>query len=188
MIKKDDIRLVLESVKGDFPDATEKDVVFVALCDVFQDKQFAYYMAYKKYNVQAASFYREDKMVKLIAALEPFGLGVVDKKKLTKEENKQELINLIDRTERLMDTGDIEEKDGLKIIGDLRVKLNDKFEMEESQKQKRIIIVPSKHDLICQSTGRECTYFPTKAACMKKYNLIEKTEDYDNEQDETADN
>ena len=27
--------------------------------------------------------------------------------------------------------------------------LNDKFEMEESQKQKRIIVVPSKHDIVC---------------------------------------
>ena len=64
-------------------------------------------------------------------------------------------------------------KDAIKIEADIRVKLNDKFNIEEEEGQKRIIVVPQKHDIICKFTNRECSAMPSKEACMKYYNLID---------------
>ena len=60
-----------------------------------------------------------------------------------------------------------------KVVLDARVKLNDKFNIEEEEGQKRIIVVPQKHDIICKWTSRECSAMPSKEACMKYYNLID---------------
>ena len=109
----------------------------------------------------------------MLVALEPFGVGVVNVTAITKEQNKNDLIKLLERVQMLGESKAIDIKDALKMEGDLRVKLNDKFEMEETQKQKRIIIVPSKHDIVCPHTNRECNFWPSKAACMKHYQLKE---------------
>ena len=60
-----------------------------------------------------------------------------------------------------------------KVVLDARVKLNDKFNIEEAEGQKRIIIVPQKHDIICKWTQRGCSSMPSKEACMKYYKLID---------------
>lgn len=92
---------------------------------------------------------------------------------ISKEENRSELIKMISVIERDMDEGAIERKDGLRLIADIRVKLNDKFEIEETDSQRRLIVVPQKRNLICAHTQRECTFWPTKEACMQHYKLRE---------------
>ena len=67
---------------------------------------------------------------------------------VTSEQNKTELIKLLQRIQTLADKKEISKRDAVKMEADIRVKLNDKFEMEESQKQKRIIVVPQKHDCV----------------------------------------
>ena len=119
------------------------------------------------------ALYETPRFKKMLAALEPFGVGVVNVTAITKEQNKNDLIKLLERVQMLGESKAIDIKDALKMEGDLRVKLNDKFEMEETQKQKRIIIVPSKHDIVCPHTNRECNFWPSKAACMKHYQLKE---------------
>ena len=108
---------------------------------------------------------------KLLGVLEPFGIGSVNEELITREQNKTELIRLLKEIKTLAESKKIDAKDAVKMEADIRVKLNDKFEMEESLSQKRIIIVPQKHDIICPHTNRECTSMPTKEACMKYYGL-----------------
>lgn len=151
---------------------TAEDVAFAALCDTFEDKNFAYRIAYGKKG-DGYALYETPRFKKMLAALEPFGVGVVNVTAITKEQNKNDLIKLLERVQMLGESKAIDIKDALKMEGDLRVKLNDKFEMEETQKQKRIIIVPSKHDIVCPHTNRECNFWPSKAACMKHYQLKE---------------
>lgn len=151
---------------------TAEDVAFAALCDTFEDKNFAYRIAYGKKG-DGGALYETPRFKKMLVALEPFGVGVVNVTAITKEQNKNDLIKLLERVQMLGESKAIDIKDALKMEGDLRVKLNDKFEMEETQKQKRIIIVPSKHDIVCPHTNRECNFWPSKAACMKHYQLKE---------------
>jgi hypothetical protein len=70
-----------------------------------------------------------------------------------------------------MESGDIEKKDGLKILTDISTKLNDKFGAKEEMKD-QMVVVECKFNSVC-SCGREI-YIPTKEDLMKKYNLVEK--------------
>lgn len=91
---------------------------------------------------------------------------------ITFNENKREMEMLLEKTQRALDDGLIEPKDGLKILADIRVKLNDKFKVQEQTKD-RMIIVEKKFDFVCPYTRHEC-YQLDKEDAMKKWDLIEK--------------
>lgn len=150
---------------------TENDISFAILCDTIADKELAYKLAYGKDNGNAKEFYTSKQLTAILNALSPYGVGVVNEDSITKEQNKAELIQLLDKIKDLADNKKIPLKDAVKMEADIRVKLNDKFEMDLSNKQKRIIVVPQKHDIVCPKTNRECNYWPSKSACMKHYNL-----------------
>lgn len=174
MIKKEDIKVILKSTRQEWATVSEKDIAFVVLCDTFADKSVAYKMAYGRVATDAEAHYCTTRMLKLRDVLEPFGIGSVNEELITREQNKTELIRLLKEIKALAESKKIDAKDAVKMEADIRVKLNDKFEMEASQTQKRIIVVPQKHDIICPHTNRECTYMPTKEACMKYYGLKDK--------------
>ena len=88
------------------------------------------------------------------------------------EENRKEMEMLLAKTQKALDEGIIEPKDALKIMADIRVKLNDKFKVEAKQ-QERTIIVEKKYNHICEKYHCEC-YLPTKEDLIEMYNLVEK--------------
>jgi len=94
-------------------------------------------------------------------------------KDVTREQNKNELLSLIKKAQKAAEDGLLDIKDALTMEKDIRVKLQDKFDMEQSEDERRILIVPQKHDIVCPHTHFECTYMPTKEACMKYYDLKE---------------
>ena len=67
-------------------------------------------------------------------------------------------------------------KEKSSLISAIRFRLQDKFELERSDKERRIIVVPAKHHHVCKYTHRECSNMPPKEVCMKYYNLVEKEE------------
>jgi hypothetical protein len=95
-----------------------------------------------------------------------------DTGEITFEENKKEMERLLAKTQKAMEDGLVDPKDALKIMADIRVKLNDKFKVE-SKNQYRQIIVEKKFDFVCPHTRHEC-YQLDKDFAMKKWNLIEK--------------
>ena len=97
--------------------------------------------------------------------------GTISVDDITFEENKQGLIKLLNQITKAKADGIMDTKDAFKLETDIRVKLNDKFDTAESTENKHIIVVPSKHDIICPHTNYECTFMPTKEACMKYYNI-----------------
>lgn len=168
MLSNDDINLILASLKGEVSGVTEKDIVFAILYNALTDKDKAYKYAYRTKG-EGDKKYKDVLFRPLLTSLEPFGIGSFSEKVVTKEENKSELFKLLYSIDRMLDEGKIEPKDAIKMKADIRVKLNDKFNMEESLKQKRIIVVPQKHDCVCPHTNRECSYWPSKEACRKHY-------------------
>jgi len=90
---------------------------------------------------------------------------------ITFEENKAYMLKLKKETEEAITNGEIEKKDGLKILADLSVKLNDKFAVSEKQDEQRIIVYP-KFSTICETTRREC-WLQTKEFAMQHWGLIE---------------
>lgn len=104
----------------------------------------------------------------------PMSLQKDDKETYTKEENKAALLAQIEEIEDAYIQGQITFKDKSAQISAIRFRLQDKFELEKSDKERRIIVVPAKHLFICKHTNRECSNMPPKEVCMKYYNLIEK--------------
>lgn len=98
------------------------------------------------------------------------------KKDYTKEDNKAALLAQIDEIEKAFNDGNISFKDKSAQISAIRFRLQDKFELEKSEKEQRIIVVPAKHLFICPRTNRECSNMPPKEVCMKYYDLVERKE------------
>ena len=94
----------------------------------------------------------------------------------TKEDNKAALLAQIDEIEEAFNRGDISFKDKSAQITAIRFRLQDKFELERSDIERNIIVVPAKHFYICPYTNRECSNMPEKEVCMKYYELVERKE------------
>ena len=96
---------------------------------------------------------------------------------ITKEENQSGLVRLLRMVEQARLEGTLDLDKSIQLEKDIRVKLNAQFDMEQSEKEKRIIVVPRKHLYICPHTNRECSNMPPKEVCMKYYDLVERNED-----------
>lgn len=96
------------------------------------------------------------------------------KNNYTKEDNKAALLAQIDEIEQAFNNGEISFKDKSAQISAIRFRLQDKFELEKSDKQQNILVVPAKHMFVCPYTNRECSNMPTKETCMRYYNLVDK--------------
>lgn len=166
MISYNDIKDIINSLKTEGIEARVRDVAYLVMCDAFVDKGLASKVAYQEDEKPS------NKVLSTLAEkLKPFGIGAVTT--ISKDENREELLKLLQRVQDAEREGTIDPKDAIKIEADIRVKLNDKFNIEEEEGQKRIIVVPQKHDIICKWTSRECSAMPSKEACMKYYNLID---------------
>lgn len=166
MISYNDIKDIINSLKTEGIEARVRDVAYLVMCDSFVDKGLAAKVAYQEEDKPSS------KVLSMLAEkLKPFGIGAVTT--ISKDENREELLKLLQRVQDAEREGTIDPKDAIKIEADIRVKLNDKFNIEEEEGQRRIIVVPQKHDIICKWTSRECSAMPSKEACMKYYNLID---------------
>lgn len=162
MITRENIESIIETLKTEGLKVTFSDVAYLALCDVFAEKTLAKEIIYGDSKMTSA------KVLDMLAPqLKPFGIGAAEN--ISKDENREALIKLL----KEIDESDMEAKDAIKLKADIRLKLQTKFEIEEGEKQKRIIVVPQKHDTVCKYTHRECSAMPSKEACMKYYNLVD---------------
>ena len=87
------------------------------------------------------------------------------------EENRDALVQYLTEIQRLMNEKKIDPKDGMKMLTDIRLKLNDKFNIKEAQVEQRIIVQP-KFNHICETTRKEC-WLQTKEFAMQHWHLIE---------------
>ena len=93
---------------------------------------------------------------------------------ITFEENKAYMIELKRRTEQAMQDGDIDTKDGLTILKDLSVKLNDKFNVADKTIN-QVVVVNQKYSSVCEYCHHEIAPYPiSKEEAMRMYGLVEK--------------
>ena len=179
MITNANIEEIIKKVKDELnQQVTLRDVMFILNQGIFEDRKTAYKASFGEVTSDddLDVYIYSERIQKLIDLLKPFmgsdsDDGVVSEDDITFEENKQGLIKLLKKTEEAVEKKLMDTKDALKLQTDIRVKLNDKFDTSESNDNKHIIVVPSKHDMICPHTNYECTFMPTKEACMKYYNI-----------------
>lgn len=178
MITKKRIKDTIAAAEKKGYEIKVRDIAFVVLCDNIEDKSLAYRVAYGEETEDADRFFDRPE-IRFVNDYVKYASQDTDSKKLSAErmsfeENKRAMVQLIKDIEKAMEDGEMEKKDGFARIADIRVKLNDKFNVGENH-QDRFIIVEPKFNFQCPHTGREC-YVATKEDLMKKYGLVEKTE------------
>lgn len=189
------MNISIEDIKKIIEDASKKgfkigvrDIAFVVLLDAFENEDIAYKCLFGSesgFMQEYASVYARTGAVEYIKDyidILSTNNGSRSKKQdvddITFDENKAYMIKLKKDTEEAMANGEIEKKDALKILADISVKLNDKFNVKDANEDRQVVIVQNKFNAICEC-GREI-YVPTKEELMKKYNLVEKDIDVKN--------
>ena len=159
-----------------------RDISYALLCMHFEDSLVAYKCIFGNdydYNQDYHTTYDNTATMAYLKTYVEYTL-LSDKKKkkqsedISFEENKAYMLKLKKETEEAMEAGEIDKKDGLKILTDISTKLNDKFSVKEEQVE-QVVIVQAKYDDVCPSCGREVSRKPlSKEDAMEMYDLIEK--------------
>ena len=182
MISNEQIKRTIEDCAKANHTVSVRDISYVLLCMHFDDSLVAYKCIFGNdydYNQEYHATYDQTAMMAYLKTYVEFTL-LNDKKKKKKsedisfEENKEYMLNLKRQTEEAMATGEIDKKDGLKILADLSVKLNDKFNVSDSS-QEQYVHVFAKYDAVCSRCGAEISRRPiSKEEAIEMYNLVEK--------------
>lgn len=156
-----------------------RDIAYVLLRRYFEDRSYAWRVCFTDadYDEKTIDAYEEgigyQYLREVLAAVRDRG-GLLYDEDITFEENKAYMLKLKRDTEMAMEAGDLEKKDGLKILSNLSVKLNDKFSVQAEVKD-QIVIVEQKYNDVCEYCQHEVARRTmTKEEAMKEYNLVEK--------------
>lgn len=158
-----------------------RDIAYVFLCKSFEDVSSAYrciFGADREYNQSNVYSYDATGAIEYIRNYIETTFASEKKRKprlgdITFEENKAEIIKLIQTTKEALASGEIEAKDALKIEADLRIKLNDKFQVKEEVKDQYVHVFQKYNDVCPYCSHEIARREMTKEDAMKKYNLIE---------------
>jgi hypothetical protein len=162
-----------------------RDIAYLLLCRSFEDYKLAYKAIYGADSKdEDIEFYNNSKEITFLHTY--LDVNYKEKNSKTKkhisgtddditfEENKAEIIRLIKQTQDALAAKEIDAKDALKIEADLRIKLNDKFQVQSDTKE-QMVVVNKKYDSVCSYCSHEVARRPmTKEEAMLEYNLIEK--------------
>jgi len=175
MITQSKLKEIIDKADSKGYKVKVRDIGYVILCEQFEDKELAFKLVYGENSNFTPAFdtapsisYLKDYFKYSMKADELTGVAEA---KMSFDENKKEMIKLLNQTQRAMDDGLIEAKDALRIMADIRVKLNDKFQVTDRSQQSLIVVEPKFNDRC--SCGREI-YVPTIDDLKKKYNLVER--------------
>ena len=158
-----------------------RDVAYVMLKKQVNDATLVYKMLFGRdnnFNVMEAEIYDKSEAMTELSSIfdEMFSAHSVSnaESNISFEENKAEIIRLIKRTKEALASGEIDAKDALKIESDLRVKLNDKFNVQ-SEEREQVIYVTQKYNDTCPYCSHEIARRPlSKEEAMEMYKLTEK--------------
>lgn len=168
MLSNEKIAEIIDKCKSKGLIVRVRDIAYVVLCSVFDDNEVAYKTLFGEYD-SVDKYDNKDEIVELKKIIK--SVTAKTHEDITFEENKAYMLKLKKDTENAMAVGEIDKKDGLKILADLSVKLNDKFSVNEEVKD-QMVVVNTKYNAVCPYCQHE-TYIPTKDDLIKEYNLKE---------------
>ena len=157
-----------------------RDISYVLLTRYFADKSYAYRVCFgadADYSDEAINAYEEGDgyafLKEALATVREMGNVTYDED-ITFEENKAYMLKLKKDTEDAIEKGEVDKKDGLKILADISTRLNDKFSVNQQQRD-QIVIVEQKYNDVCPRCFAEIARRPiSKEEAMEMYDLIEK--------------
>ena len=183
MISNEQVKRAIEDCARANHTVSVRDISYVLLSMQFDDSLVAYKCIFGNdydYNQDYHTTYDQTATMTYLKSYVEFTLLNDGKKKKKKsedisfEENKEYMLNLKKQTEEAMASGEIDKKDGLKILTDISVKLNDKFNVSNSS-QEQYVHVFAKYDSVCSRCGAEISRRPiSKEEAIEMYNLVEK--------------
>lgn len=171
---KEQIQSTIEDFRTNGKSIRVRDIAYTLLSKMFSDNNIAYQCLFGSDGYEA--YIADDMRAELEAYMTDMGYirnmnADSDAGGISFEENRREMEQLLKQTQKALDDGVIEAKDGLRIMADIRVKLNDKFKVESKQLD-RMIVVEKKFDFVCPHTRHEC-YQLDKEEAMRRWNLVE---------------
>lgn len=183
MINNDTLNEILSKAKTEGIDAKVRDICFALLCEHLDDKVTAFRSLFDKEakmsDSQVDNYVKSNKVKYLTTAIQPYikrPKTKVEKSKenrITFDENLTYMLNIKKETEEAMRNGEMDKKDALKILADITVKLNDKFNVSEDVKE-QLVIVEEKFNDVCEYCAHEIARRPiSKEEAMAMYNLTE---------------
>lgn len=191
MISTEQVKQAIEDCKKAGHEIGIRDIAYVFLSKNFDDIRMPYRCLFGldvDYNPDYAETYDKTGTMQYLKGYVDmnFSDGTTSKKRRKKsdgedidisfEENKAEIIKLIQETKDKEASGELDAKESLNMQTKLRVALNDKFGAKEDVKD-QVVIVNQKYDDICPNCFSEVARRPlSKQEAMEMYNLVEKTE------------
>ena len=182
MISNEQVKRAIDDCARANHTVSVRDISYVLLSMQFDDSLVAYKCIFGNdydYNQDYHATYDQTSTMTYLKSYVEFTLLNDGKKKkktedISFEENKAYMLGLKKQTEEAMAAGEIDKKDGLKILADLSVKLNDKFNVSDSS-QEQYVHVFAKYDSVCSRCGAEISRRPiSKEEAIEMYNLVEK--------------
>ena len=183
MLTNDNIKEIIEDCEAHNRVVSTRDIAYAMLCMNLEDAKVAYKCVFGNdpfFDASVQQAYDESEAISYLKQYMPY---IIDKSNghgserkseqdISFDENKAYMLRLKAETERAMADGEIDKKDGLTILKDIAVKLNDKFNVADTANN-NTIIVNKKFNSICPKCGCEL-YIPTKKDLMEKYNLTDR--------------
>lgn len=155
MLTEKDILELIKKAKEDGYDILVRDIAYVLLSNVFESKELAYATIFFNEDVANAEQYEKNKKIYYLRdALsellyeQPGAAKEPTYKDISFEENKDALIKMLSKIKSMANRGKISAKDAMKLETDIRIKLNEKFDVSSDKHEKRVI-VNSKYNDIC---------------------------------------
>lgn len=148
-------------------EVTMKDISYVVLRNTIHDVPSAYYSLYSKGTDEIIGEYDRSKKISYLKN-EIFP----PKRTVSFEENREQLIVLLDKIKQQADTGEIKAKDAVAQEAAIRVQLERTFSTGNKEDGNQII-VESKFDDVCPYCHHEIA-LPPKERAMEVYNLMER--------------
>lgn len=178
MITNENINSIIEECSKNGHKVRVRDISYIILCEHFEDSEVAYKSIFGDATETEIYYYERNESILYLRNYMKVKDILGNKQSssstnITFEENKAYMLKLKADTEKAIADGEIEKKDGLKILADLSVKLNDKFNISETNNE-QLVIVNQKYTDICEYCGREIAPRPiSKEEAKKMYNLID---------------
>lgn len=182
MVTNEKIDSIISECKKAGHDIRVRDIAYALLCRFISDKQVVYKSIFgASTNGTEADVYDQSKSMaflkNFIKDVEPSATKGRRKKEsdISFDENKAAMLSLIEETKQKYDNGEIEAKDYLKITSEVRVRLNDKFAVRDTNQEQWVIVQQKYDEEVCPHCHHEIARKPiSKEEAIKMYNLVDK--------------
>lgn len=183
MISKKNIETIFADCNDLGYSVDYKDILYCLIKDKFEDPSVAYVCVFggseEVAKHQSTLYEGLSKMTFLSAHLAMYNKTAPKKRSksepmITYDENLAYMLELKEETKQAKRDGDIEVKDALKILTDITVKINDRFKVNDDNKN-QVVVVETKYNDVCEYCQHEVARAPiTKEEAIAMYDLIEK--------------